>query len=77
MPMNMEQFMSGILSGAGGLGGTTTQSASNNPLLGGLGGALAGSMIPGMLGPAGMGLMAANPVMWPFVLGGGLLGAFG
>jgi len=69
---------SGLLSGAGTLGGQTTQTTQapgTSPAVGGLGGAIAGGGLAGMLGPAGaVGL--ANPYLLPLMLGGGLLGAF-
>jgi hypothetical protein len=68
---------SSIYSGTAGIGGTqTTTGPGSSPVAGAIGGAMAGAAIPGMLGPAGMGLMASTPTMWPFLLGGAALGAF-
>ena len=82
-PMNMQQFMSGILSGAGGLGGTQTQTGSSNPMLGAAGGAMSAAGLSSMLGAAELGGAsgaamgtAAMPYLWPMLLGGAALGAF-
>lgn len=61
-------------------GGSTNQPTQNNPLAGAAGGALMGAG----LAPAGASLMgsaatagaAAVPAMWPWLLGGALLGGF-
>jgi hypothetical protein len=74
-PMNMQQYMSGILSGAGGLGGTTTsQGPGSNPMLGAAGGALGGAGLASMLSSAGA-LNSWNPWGWAMMGGGALLGA--
>ncbi len=76
-PQEFSNWFANLLGGGLAAGGTQTSEMSGNPALGGAMGALGGSMIPGLLGPGGLGLMAANPAMWPFLIGGGLLGAFG
>jgi hypothetical protein len=70
---NLSNYMN-VLQGAPWGSSTTGQGPKGNPITGALGGAMMGAAIPGMLGPAGMGLMAANPAAWPFMLGGAALG---
>ena len=54
-------------SGTNSIGWAPQQQASSNPLMGGLGGAMAGAKLGSMFGPAGTGVGA---------IGGGLLGMF-
>ena len=68
-----------IVSGFGGLGGTTTSTGPGRPrggLGGAIGGAAAGAGIASALGPGGLGVLSAgSPWAWPLI-GLGALGGF-
>ena len=72
--MNLNQYANVIQGMPGGYGTTTTSAPRGGALQGAMGGAMLGAGLPGMLGPAGLGMMAAAPPMWPFLLGGAALG---
>lgn len=80
-------WLSSILGGASPYAAQTQTQPGSSPLAGALGGALTGAgmapTIGGLFAGGGMGPSAllaagaANPLMWPLAIGGGLLGALG
>jgi len=89
LPYAKLQNYAGLI-GTGPGGGVTTTSSrgpSGNPVLGAVGGALQGASLANMLWPGTAATAAtatapavaatASPALWPLLIGGGLLGAFG
>lgn len=67
---NLSNYMN-VLQGAPWGSSTTGQAPGTSPLIGALGGGLAGAAAAPMMGSM---LGLANPVTWPFALGGAVLG---
>ena len=74
-PMEMSNWFNQILSGVPGLGGTqTSQMPEGSPAAGALSGGIAGMGLHSLLTSGASPILASNPGLWPFLLGGAALG---